>query len=176
MTGIGVDAGPAAASQVLNEHPEWLHTIVDVACRIIESSLSSKEDALLLLLIRIGDICTVIQATAHALAKLRVLRWGSAPCRDPSPHLGGDAGAGQLMQAIYQGVGAWNPAGALIVGLKQMLCPSAVRAQQASVPFNLGSGAQFCSVSQKAELEHDIEMGMAHPCANMRRVLEVSMD
>ena len=170
LTGIGVNPGPVVTSQVFDEHREWLHSIVDVASKVTERSICSKEDALLLLLTLIGDICTNIQAVARALAKLHLLRWGSAPCGGTSPHLGDDAELEQLLQAIHQGIGIWNPAGALLVGLKQTLCPSAVRAQLASLPVNPGLDAQLCSI-----LEQGTKMGMAHPCANMRRVLEVSV-
>ena len=102
-------------TQISNGHPEWMYSIVDAAL----GSISRQEDdegAIMELFTLIGNICTVVQHTAQALSKLEVLRWFTFGSTGQSSSQQDKAGAEHLMQAICQGMGAWNPAGALIVG------------------------------------------------------------
>lgn len=163
----------AYTPQVVDEHPEWLYSIMDVAVQVIESS---QDGATLDVATLIGSICTDIQETAHALSNLKVLRWGPPPNAGQLSHVQENIGKEQLMHAILQSVGAWNPAGALMmVGLTMDLYMKGVRKELATLPDKSSTSSQEGGLSEADKQDLTFGLGIVHDLANMRHACEVSM-
>ena len=159
---------------MVDNNPEWLYPIVDVALKLVDISKNSQNSDERLPgdpFILVATICSGIQETAQALSNLKVQRWPD-PDVGKFSHLRDDAASrNNLIQAICQGVGAWTPSGALMVGLHMTLYIMGVTAELDTPTGNAEVSSEEGAVPEATRQQ----LGMVCDLAKMHRTVEVSV-
>ena len=161
------------ASQVAEDHPDWLYSILDLALKLVESSASSEAVAQPDIFTTVGNLCMGVQDTTQALINLKELRWGLPQSQGQLSQQQSEAATEQAMR---KGDGAWSRAGVLIAGLKLSLYVSGIRDVLAEWPGGSGSPGEDGSLPE-AMRQKLTELRVVCQLAELLRrgVAEVSM-